>query len=145
MICTFRHPFWVQGSGFIGQLLLDPDRVQPTQMCVSQLWLQISLVQRESRKNIISWVISCLRLQIFPPIFFPSFFKSEFFGISVFFDLPSGFLWLWYWFLANLVCIYPIKTGFGQIFHGFWPGARTQPFGPVPGPKSIFSCWYLKG
>jgi len=32
VICTFRYPFWVYGSGFIAQLPSDPERVQPTQM-----------------------------------------------------------------------------------------------------------------
>jgi len=35
VICTFRHPFLVYGSGFIAQLPSDPERVQPTQMWVS--------------------------------------------------------------------------------------------------------------
>ena len=81
---------------FIDQLLSDPERVQPTQMWVSLLWLEISLVQeisptkltvqtervhpRESRKNIIWWVIWCLGVQMFFPNFFPVFSKVKFFA-----------------------------------------------------------------
>ena len=37
----------------LGNLGMDPDRVQPTQMCVSQLWLEIFHVLEFSQRNCI--------------------------------------------------------------------------------------------
>ena len=42
MICTFRHPFWVLASCLLSNLGMDPDRVQPTQVCVPALSWNIS-------------------------------------------------------------------------------------------------------
>ena len=69
----------------------------------------IVLTEREkfnASSNIMTGVFQdILFFFFFWPNFFFTFFKLEIFWIFVFLDLPSGFLWLWYWFLANLVCI----------------------------------------
>ena len=51
MICTFRHPFRVLASRLLGNLGMDPHRVQPTQMFVSQLWVEIFHVLEFSQTN----------------------------------------------------------------------------------------------
>ena len=68
----------------------------------------IVLTEREkfnASSNIMTGVFQDILFFFFWPNFFFTFFKLEIFCIFVFLDLPSGFLWLWYWFLANLVCI----------------------------------------
>ena len=40
-------------------------------------------------------------------------------------------------FMCSLGCIWPIKNGFVHIVLGFWAGASTLPFGPVPGQNGF--------
>ena len=130
MICTFRHHFWVLASCLLGNLGMDPDRVQPTQMCVTALSWNISrsrnfpkklFIQtvrekyRESRKIMI-WISLSFRLICwFSPNFFFTFSNLKFFGNWQ--KWPSRAL-NWIIFLAlmcSLGCIWPIKNGFLSV------------------------------
>ena len=132
-LCDFGRPnlnyTWKNSCStiFPTKLIVQTERVHP----------------REHRKNIIWWVIWCLGVQMFFPNFFPVFSKVKFFAFLYLLTYQGDFNF--FSFSANLGCILPIKIGFGHIFHGLWVGASTQPFGPVPGPKSKNKCWYLKG
>ena len=59
---------------------------------------------RESRKNIIWWVIWCLGVQMFFPNFFPVFSKVKFFVFLYFLNYQVD-LNLFFSFSANLGCI----------------------------------------
>ena len=100
VICTFRHPFLVYGSGLLPNCLRTRNGSSPRKcecpnfdfkfLVFKDFSQQTDGVQtervhpRESRKNIISWVISCLRLQIFPPIFSPVFSRVNFLAFLYF-------------------------------------------------------------
>ena len=142
----FAKLLWTRNGSSPRMSQLWVKKSQVLEFSQKKMMIQIERVYpRESKKIIIWQKLWNWILVVFDQFFFFTFFKRDFFCISVFFDLPSECVWFWYWFLVNLICIYPIKTGFGAFFHGFAARAPTQTFGPVPGPKSISKCWYLKG
>ena len=99
---------------------------------------------RESKKIIIWQKLWNWILFVFDQKKIHFFQKWNFLHFCIFW--PTKWMCMvWYWFLVNLICIYPIKTGFGAFFHGFAARAPTQTFGPVPGLKSNSKWWYLKG
>ena len=66
-------------------------------------------------------------------------FKRRKLGICVFWDIPSGFIFLL--LLENLIFFVINNYVLGHVhFSSFLGGAFTQLFGPVPVPKLVFSC-----
>ena len=124
------------------KLLLDRNGSSPR---MSQLWVKKSQVLEFSQTN---WLYSLKEyiLENAEKLWFGchieifSFFVFYHFFFLTFFKIKNC------WFICILGAPkWSIKNGFGHIFRGFWVGASTQPFGPVPGPKSKNKCWYLKG
>ena len=161
MICTFRHPFWVLATCLLGNLGMDPDRVQATQMCESQLWVEIFHVLEFSQRNClyrlteksienlgILWFefhIAFGYLAGFHQTFFFTFSNLKFFGN--FQKWPSRALNknIFLAFMCSLGCILLWKNGFLSVSGHLDLGFRTGSFGPGTGPKSTSTSWYLKG
>ena len=161
MICTFRHPFWVLASCLLGNLGMDPDRVQPTQVCVSLLWVEIFHVLEFSQTNCwyrlteksienvgklwFEFHIAFGYLAGFHQTFFFTFSNLKFFWN--FQKWPSRALnkIIFLAFMCSLGCIWPKKNGFLSVSGHLDLGFSTGPFGPGTGPKSTSTSWYLKG
>ena len=136
-------PIWI--SSKIGSIQSVPTltwKISCSRIFPKKLIVQTEREKFNASSKSMTWI---LHWNYFFFGFWPNFFH---FFQNCFFFFLFLFFWPTKWIFMTLVLIFSkfgmyltYKTGFGHIFHGFWPGACTQPLGPGTGTKSIFRCW----
>ena len=137
----FLWPIWISskiGSGWVSQLWLQKSHVLEF---LWKIWLY------RLKENILENLEKILFAQNFDVGGLKFFFHFFFFHI-----FQNWFFFVFYHFFKmyfmTLILIFS-KFGMYLTYEYRFPGFKAFPwtftFGPVPGPKSIFSGWYLEG
>ena len=100
---------------------------------------------RECRKIVIWMSHSNFFFFCVSPLFFVTFFKIKNFWFICILGAPKWIQKFFFFILCKFGMYLTSKNWFWAHFSWFLGRASTQPFGPVPGPKSKNKCWYLKG